>query len=347
MSLSIIEISRQFFEEVVKPILTTHFPQETAQTAFGVFGYGSEALGLDDEYSRDHHWGLRIDALMPDEVFQTRREAMMQVLRANLPATFQGHSLREGHVAGAGLAPDSLEAFLTRTIGISHPPQSYEDWLKLPEEDIIHIINGEVWHDPAGNFTAVRQAFQGYYPEPVRLRRIAHWCRYFSGMGTYALKRAILRDNDFYATTTFAKAVRWGVQLAFMLDKRYYPYDKWLLAYFEKLPRLHAPLQPLVAEAVQLRTPWERKLALLDQMADILDQAMVADGLIQPHPPFNHSPTSGYRILEHAYAEIIQGLPQEIKTVVPVWDQVYMEAFHSGYVDTLDLDQWDRVLNLK
>ncbi|MCB0156211.1 MAG: hypothetical protein KDF65_15550, partial [Anaerolineae bacterium] len=84
-----------------------------------------------------------------------------------------------------------------------------------------------------------------------------------------------------------------------------------------------------------------------DQMADILDQAMVADGIIQPHLPFNHSPTSGYRILEHAYAEIIQGLPQEIKTVVPVWDQVYMEAFHSGYVDTLDLDQWDRVLNLK
>ena len=26
-------------------------------------------------------------------------------------------------------------------------------------------------------------------PEPVRLRRIAHWCRYYSGMGTYALKR--------------------------------------------------------------------------------------------------------------------------------------------------------------
>lgn len=346
MSESIIDVSRHFFEQIVKPILQEHFPRETAQTAFGVFGYGSEALNLDDEYSRDHHWGLRIDALMPDDIFQNKREEIMRVVSANLPATFQGHSLREGHVAGAGLAPDSLQAFLGRTVGLNHPPQTYREWLNAPEEDIMHIINGQVWHDPAGQFTAIRRAFQQYYPEPVRLRRIAHWCRYFSGMGTYALKRAILRQNNLYATTTFSKAIRWGVQLAFMLDKQYYPYDKWLLAFFKRLPRLYAPLGPLVDEAVMLSTPWERKLDLLHQMADILDQAMVEDGIIRPHPKFKGSDTSGYRLMEHAYAEIIKGLPAEIKTVVPVWDQIYLEQFHSGYVDSLDMDTWHSLLNL-
>jgi len=347
MNQSIVDISHEFFNQVVLPVLQREFPAETAHTAFGVFGYGSEALKLDDEYSRDHHWGLRIDALMPDEIFQNKRQEIVQVVSASLPATFQGHSLREAYLAGAGLAPDSLEAFLSRTLGSAHLPQSYQAWLKLPEEDIIHVINGEVWHDPAGTFSHIRATLQAYYPEPVRLRRIAHWCRFFSGMGSYALKRAILRNNLLYATTTFAKAVRWGIQLAFMLEKQYYPYDKWLMAYFERLPRLYEPLKPLVEEAVQLTTPWERKLALLDAMADILDQTMVADGIIQPHPKFQHSPTSGYRILEHAYAEIIQGLPAEIKTVLPVWDQIYWESFHSGYVDTVDLDAWDRVLNLK
>lgn len=346
MSESIIDVSRHFFEQIVKPILQEHFPRETAQTAFGVFGYGSEALNLDDEYSRDHHWGLRIDALMPDDIFQNKREEIMRVVSANLPATFQGHSLREGHVAGAGLAPDSLPAFLGRTVGLNHPPQNYRDWLNAPEEDIMHIINGQVWHDPAGQFTAIRRAFQQYYPEPVRLRRIAHWCRYFSGMGTYALKRAILRQNNLYATTTFSKAIRWGVQLAFMLDKQYYPYDKWLLAFFKRLPRLYAPLGPLVDEAVELSTPWERKLDLLHQMADILDRTMVEDGIIRPHSKFKGSDTSGYRLMEHAYAEIIKGLPAEIKTVVPVWDQIYLEQFHSGYVDSLDMDTWHSLLNL-
>jgi hypothetical protein len=35
-----------------------------------------------------------------------------------------------------------------------------------------------------------------YYPEPVRRRRIAHWCRYFSGMGIYALTHPLLRATN-------------------------------------------------------------------------------------------------------------------------------------------------------
>ncbi|MEZ4863783.1 MAG: DUF4037 domain-containing protein [Caldilineaceae bacterium] len=347
MNESIIDISCEFFEQVVKPILQEHFPAETARTAFGVFGYGSEALRLDDEYSRDHHWGLRIDALMPPDVFANQRQAIMETLQQQLPASFQGHSLRAAHLAGAGLAPDNLQAFLLRTIGIDHAPQNDIEWLKIPEEDIIHITNGEVWYDPLGDFTAIRQVFQDYYPEPVRLRRIANWCRYFSGMGTYALKRAILRDNEFYATTRFSNAIRLGIHLAFLLDKVYYPYDKWLIAYLERLPRLAEPMLPLVNEAVRLSTPWERKLDLLHQMSDVLDHFMVADGIIQPHPPFVPSPTSGYRLMEHAYAEIIQGLPPELKTVVPVGEQIYMEEFHSSFVDGLDLAVWDEMLQLK
>jgi len=347
MNASIMDSSRDFFKQVVKPILQEQFPAETARTAFGVFGYGSEALRLDDEYSRDHHWGLRIDALMPADVFETKRHEIMATLKAHLPDSFQGHSLREAHLAGAGLAPDNLQAFLKRTVGIDHAPQSYVEWLKIPEEDIIHVVNGEVWSDPLGEFTAIRQVFQGYYPEPVRLRRIAHWCRFFSGMGTYALKRAILRNNEFYATTRFSNAIRLGIHLAFLLDKQYFPYDKWLMAYLERLPRLSKPMVPLVNEAVQLATPWDRKLDLLHQITAVLDEAMVADGIIQPHPKFAVSPTSGYRLMEHAYAEIIQGLPAEIKTVVPVWDQVYMEEFHSGFVNGLDLATWDEMLQLK
>lgn len=347
MARSIIDVSRDFFEQVVRPILTEEFPRETAQTAFGVFGYGSEALRLDDEYSRDHHWGLRIDALMPDDVFENRRQEMLRVVDERIPDSFQGHSLREGHVAGAGLAPDSLTAYLQRTIGLDRAPETYEEWLRIPEEDIIHVINGEVWHDPLGEFSAIRRHFDDYYPEPVRRRRIAHWCRYFSGMGAYAMKRALLRENEYYAAVAFGKAIRWGVQLAFLLDRQYYPYDKWIMAFFARLPRLSEPLMPLVQEAVSLDTSWERKLDLLNDMADVLDQTMVDDGLIEPHPQYDKSPTSGYRLLEHAYAELIQNLPQEIKTVVPVWDQIYLEEFHSGYVDSLELDRWDELLNLQ
>jgi hypothetical protein len=346
MAASIIEISRDFYFEIVHPILMREFPEETTQSAFGLFGYGSEALGMDDDLSRDHHWGVRTDGLVPDAIPPARREEIQRTVQAKLPPSFRGHALREGHLAGAGLALDGLQAFLTRTIGLDHIPRTYSEWLQVPEEEIIHVTNGEVWHDPSGRFTAVRQAFESHYPEPVRRRRIAHWCRYFSGMGTYALKRALLRDNQFYAATAFGKAIRWGVQLAFLLERQYFSYDKWLMQFLPRLPRLGEPLLPLVQEAVRLSTSWERKLDLLDEMADRLDATMVTDGLIQPHPRFTDSPTSGYRLLEHAYAELIQGLPEEIKGVVPVWDQIYLEQFHSRYVDSLELAEWDSILGL-
>jgi hypothetical protein len=255
--------------------------------------------------------------------------------------------LREGYTRTKGVALASLEHHLISTIGLDHPPASYAEWLAIPEEDIIHIIAGDVWHDPSQRFSAVRAALTNYYPEPVRLRRLAHWCRYFSGMGVYALKRALLRDNILYASTTFARALHWGVQMAFMLDRTYYPYDKWLTTMFHKLPRMGARLRAIVEEAPQLSTSWERKLQLLEQMTDILDAAMVEDGLIAPHPKFVPSPTSGYRLLESAYAELIKKCPADIKAIVPQWEQVHWEGFHSTFVDGVDLADWRRMLVLQ
>jgi hypothetical protein len=102
-----------------------------------------------------------------------------------------------------------------------------------------------------------------------------------------------------------------------------------------------------VDEAVQLTTPWERKLELLNQFSDVLDQTMVEDCILRPHPSYTGSTTSGYRLMERAYAEILKGLPAEIRPLVPVWDQIYMESFHSGYVAELDADLWLELLNLK
>ena len=219
--------------------------------------------------------------------------------------------------------------------------------MSIPEEDINHVVAGEVWHDPAGGFNCVRAALLAYYPEPVRIRRLAHWSRYFSGMGVYALKRALLRDNMLYASTAFARALRWGVQMAFLLDKTYYPYDKWLTAMFHRLPRMSHRLAAIVAEAPLLSTAWQRKLELLEDMSDILDATMVEDGLIAPHPEYVPSPTSGYRLMESAYAELIKKTPVEIKTIIPQWEQVHWEAFHSAFVDGVDMAGWRRMLVLQ
>ena len=174
MSKSIIEISHEFFEEVLAPILQHKFPVETAQIAFGVFGYGSEVLQLDDDYSSDHHWGLRVDALIPEALFNACGQEILRTVEADLPDNFQGQSLHTGYSDSKALSLQSLEGFLDQTIGIAHPPQTHAEWLGIPEEDVIHVINGQIWRNDSDRFSAIRHTLNDYYPEPVRLRRIAH-----------------------------------------------------------------------------------------------------------------------------------------------------------------------------
>ena len=342
-----IDESHAFCDEVVMPLLKQHFVSETKQMAVGFFGYGSEVLRLDDAYSTDHHFGLRVNALLPEEIFAAKGKAIEDMLAQHLPQVWRERALREGYTRTKGVALQSIEYHLKSTIGVTQPPKSNAEWLSIPEEDITHVIAGEVWHDPSGRFSSVRSALLDYYPEPVRIRRLAHWCRYFSGMGVYALNRALLRNNLLYASTTFSRSLRWGVQMAFLLDRTYAPYDKWMTEMFYRLPRMGARLRHIVEEAPQLSTSWERKLDLLNQMSDILDAAMVEDGLIAPHPEYKISATSGYRLLESAYAELIKKCPLDIKGTVPQWEQVHWESFHSSFVDGVNMDDWRRALVLE
>ena len=52
------------------------------------------------------------------------------------------------------------------------------------------------------------------------------------------------------------------------------------------------------------------------------------------------------RLLEHAYAEILHQLPAELRGMTPVWEQIYWEQNHSQFVASLDLANWDGMLNL-
>ncbi len=346
MANGIIETSNRFFKHIIFPLLKEHHPEINQKIACGFFGYGSECLQMDDELSRDHHWGLRVDALLPMHLFKMHSEKLTHHLNQSLPETFEGISLRDGHINGTGIALEAMENFLQRTIGLKRAPQTNKEWLDIPEVDITHVINGEVWHDPCGEYTSIRKAFLDYYPDDVWHRRIAHWSRYYSGMGVYALHRAIQRENLPYAFTAFSRSLKWAMELAFMLNRVYFPYDKWLYSFFKKLPKLTDSMVPLIETAIKEDTSWRKRLEILNNISDLLDTEMVKLKIIPQHPKFLGNESSGYRLLEHAYGSIIKQLPHEIKHHVPCWDQIFLEEFHTGYVDSISLDEWNKVLCL-
>ena len=342
-----LDLGRAFFQEVVRPAMEKTCPQLIEKAACGRFGLGSECLGLDDAISQDHHWAPRVDIVLPEKVFQQEAQELFTRVIREFPSEFRGFPIEAAHVGGAGLSPESIDSFLMRWIGRTTPPESNKDWLDIAEEDIINVINGEVWHDGLGEFTRVRETFQAYYPDLVWKRRIAHWCRYASGWGLYKMHRAIMRDNLPFAFLALGVTIKLTMELAFLLNRTYYPYDKWLYTLFQKLPRLAPELDPLITEAMQAETPWPRRIALFEDMHDILDDDMVAQGLIAPHVKYKKSPTSGYRLLEAAYADLCRQLPRDILQHIPLWDQIYLERFHCDYVKDLDAQEWIHVLDLE
>ena len=175
---------------------------------------------------------------------------------------------------------------------------------------------------------------------------MGHWCRYQSGMGTYALKRAILRGDDLFATLAFAQTLQLTIQLAYMLDRTYFPYDKWLYTLFRRLPRMHERIGALVEESLSPTASWQDRLELVERMSDVVDETMVEDGIIPAHPKLTGSPTSGYRLLEHAYKVLLGRVPEEIRLVIPRWGQIHFERFAAAYIDRIDTDSWHEDLNL-
>lgn len=339
-------LARRFFEQVAKPAMEKNCPEILEEAACGLMGQGSECFGFDDIYSRDHHWGPRVMVLLPDDYINTVDPEVWQRTTRDFPTHFEGFEVVGGLLGGAGLEPESIGSFLTRAIGRAKLPETSKDWLDIPEEDFAHIVNGEVWHDGKGEFTKVRDVINGYYPDEVWRRRIAHWCRYASGMALYAMKRADLRQNTVFYFTAFGRTLKMTMEIACMLNRTYFPYDKWLYDTFARLPKLAPEMLPLIDEATKFDTSWVRRTEICEELHIMLDAYMIELGLVSPHPKYKTHPTSGLRLLERSYQELIKSVPKEIKQYTPLWDQKFLEEFISGYVNGLSQEEWLGLLHL-
>ena len=82
-----IDLSRQLFEDWALPLLNEEFPLLVPRIAAAASS-GSQAIGADDEFSRDHGWGPRFDLVLNDLDYKRDGEAVNALLQANLPAEF-------------------------------------------------------------------------------------------------------------------------------------------------------------------------------------------------------------------------------------------------------------------
>jgi hypothetical protein len=268
-----LELSSAFYTEIVAPIIADAYPRLRYSAA--LIGYGSEVLGYDTARSTDHEWGPRMLLFVSDEDHAQHAEAIEALLGQRLPPTFRGFSTHFGPSSPDGVqhpAPHTagpirhkipvypLRGLLTHWLGVDPlGALTAVDWLLMPQQKLLEVTAGRVFHDGLGELEPVRARLAYYPPDVWRYLLAAQWTR-ISQQEAFAGRAGEVGD-DVGSAVIAAALVRDLMGLCFLLERRYAPYSKWFGTAFAELrcaPRLMPHFRKLLRAA-----SWQERDAAL------------------------------------------------------------------------------------
>lgn len=288
-----IELSRRFYAEIVRPWLDAAAPGLPHSAA--LIGYGSELLGLDDETSRDHNWGPRVHLFIAPDSFDQHAHRLLSAFTAAVPTHFLGepiswrsrpHPPSSGKAAigdpSHGLEIHTLEAWLEGALALTSVDNiSAIHWLAMPEQRLLAFTAGAVFHDDDDRLAAMRMAL-AYYPKDVWLYKIASQWRRIAEEQAFVGRTGQVGD-DLGSRIVASRLAQDVMRMAFLLERHYAPYAKWLGSAFNALP-LAASLAPLLTQALTAGH-WQARGEALAAAYLTLARRQLADGIGAPFEP--------------------------------------------------------------
>lgn len=247
-----IELSKRFYEECGKPILEEQFSHLLPYLAVGLVGSGSECYGYDDDFSRDHDFEPAFCIFIPDEEIVDRKSAFaLERAYAKLPKEFLGiQRSRLSAVGGNRHGVIRMCDFFEAKTGSRDGKLSVGQWFSLPEYALLEAVNGEVFFDGYGEFTRIRERL-AYFPEDVRLKKLAGNLLLMGQAGQYNYERCIRRSETAAAQMAVYEFVKSAMNAVYLMEKRYMPYYKWsfrgMREFSEKDERLAEMLEFLIS----------------------------------------------------------------------------------------------------
>lgn len=220
------EIARAYYEECFKPAVKEKLPGYEGKIAAGLVGRGSDCYGYDDELSKDHDYGPGFCVFVSKEVYDEIGETLEEIYD-NLPGEFKGLSAapRVSRQKRRGIFV--IEDFYRDLLGMI--PAKDEDYLAISDYALSAAVNGEVFEDPVGRFTEIREMLKQGYPESVLYLKLAQSMSVFSQTAQYNYGRFKSRNDNLTAAMMLSDGLREAMRLAHYLEGKYPPHDKWLL----------------------------------------------------------------------------------------------------------------------
>ncbi|HZU74019.1 MAG TPA: DUF4037 domain-containing protein [Acidimicrobiales bacterium] len=250
-----LELNALFYEKVIGPALAG------IDHAAARLGSGSEVLGFDTERSTDHGWGPRLLVLVGEQ----HVDGALAKVEAALPEDFEGFPVRYGwddipvthHVTVT-----TIGSWLVEQLGVDVTADlSATDWLVLPQQKLLEVTAGAVYHDDGAVMDRLRAAL-AWYPDDVWVWMLAAQWRRIAQEEAFVGRTAEVGD-DLGSRLVTARLGRELMRLWFLVCRTYWPYTKWFGSAFGRLPGA-ASLGRALRSALQADDYQSREAALVE-----------------------------------------------------------------------------------
>src|SRR6185436_3410913 len=132
--------------------------------------------------SRDHHWGPRLLLFLSEKNYKRLKDQISDALSDRLPSEFMGYSTNYSEPEPNGVRHPlkitrgrinhmvniyTVRSFFKARLGID-PYQKFSglDWLTFPQQRLLELTSGEVYHDGLGELEKIRTRLK-FYPRDV------------------------------------------------------------------------------------------------------------------------------------------------------------------------------------
>jgi hypothetical protein len=223
-------------------------------------------------------------------------------------------------------------------------PIDVADWLSVPEQNLLSVTRGAVFHDGLGQLEPVRSRL-AYYPRDVWLYLMAaQWRRI--GQEEHFMGRCGQVGDELGSRLIASRLVRDLIRLGFLLERRYAPYIKWLGTAFAQLS-CAARLRPMLLAVLRAST-WQDREGHLGAAYELMASLHNDLGITEPLPttvtPFWDRPFQiihGDRFAGSIRAAIqdpeVQALPEDLGSVDQFVDSTdalrYLDRLKAAYRD--------------
>ena len=165
---SLKEISWEYYNTYVQPMISDKFGQFEDFIAVGVVGEGAESFLIDEIIDADDDVEIRICMWMKKNIFDEIGE-QLNAEYDRLPDTFRGVKVRKTGESDCACGAMNMGLFFKNVLGVTSVPLSDNEWKHIEQWRLEQVTNGFVIRDTQGTFTKIRKVIASYYPDNIWL----------------------------------------------------------------------------------------------------------------------------------------------------------------------------------